>query len=270
MRSAIMPPTGRESRTERDDQRDQHAGRHARDVILHGEIEWQRVGEADEAAEGDEVEEHEPAAVGILQQRAVGLQRDLLALARRVLGRERVIGEHHQHRNQEAAEHGLPAPMFGNARCKQRVEHDAHIAGTGDPHDHALILRRIPAAGLGQGDRERGAADAERKPEQLDRELAGQPEMPDRCGRNDHDELGDDAGALGADDVGENAHRHAQQRPGENGNGDQGELLVHGQVHVARDVDDQRSERDPRHETDVEIQERGEQGRPVTCLLELG
>ncbi len=64
MRSAIRPPTGRKPGAEGDDQRDQQARRDAGDVILHGEIQRQRVGEADKAAEGDEVEEHEPAAVG--------------------------------------------------------------------------------------------------------------------------------------------------------------------------------------------------------------
>ncbi len=70
--------------------------------------------------------------------------------------------------------------MLGDRGREQRVEHDAHIAGAGDPHHHALILRRIPAAGLRQRHRERGAADAEREPEQLDRQLAGQSEVPDR------------------------------------------------------------------------------------------
>ncbi len=56
-----------------DDQRHEETRCHAGHMILNREIERQRVGKADEAAEGDEVEEHEPAAVGIAQQRAVGL-----------------------------------------------------------------------------------------------------------------------------------------------------------------------------------------------------
>ena len=80
--------------------------------------------------------------------------------------------------------------------------------------------------------------------------------------------LRQDAGALGADQIGEDAHRHPQQRAGQNRDRDQRELLVDREVHVARDVDDQRAERDPRHEADVEIEKGSQQRRPMTCLLE--
>ena len=68
--------------------------------------------------------------------------------------------------------------------------------------------------------------------------------------------------------IGEDAHRHPQQRAGQNRDRDKRELLVDGEVHVAHDVDDQRTERDPGHEADVEIEERGQQRRPVACFLE--
>ena len=168
-------------------------------MILHGEIQRQRVGQSDKAAEGDEVEEHEPAAVGIAQQGTISLQRNRLPLSGRILGGVDVVGEDQQHRNEQHAEYGLPAPMFGDRRCEHRVKHDTHIAGAGDPHHHALILRRIPAACLRQRHRERGAADAERETEDLHRQLARKAEVanPRRCG--DDDDLRDNSGPLGAE-----------------------------------------------------------------------
>ncbi|MEH2587841.1 hypothetical protein [Bradyrhizobium sp. AZCC 1721] len=68
----------------------------------------------------------------------------------------------------------------------------------------------------------------------------------------------DYSGPFGAEQIGEYAHRHAQQSAGQNRDGDERELLVDGQVHVMHDVDDQRTERDPSHEAYVEIEKGGE------------
>src|SRR4030095_2598845 len=68
MRSAINPPTGRKPEPKATIRETSKPRRNARDMILHGKIQRQRVGEANETAEGDEVEEAEPAAVGIAQQ----------------------------------------------------------------------------------------------------------------------------------------------------------------------------------------------------------
>ncbi len=159
--------------------------------------------------------------------------------------------------------------MLGDGRREQGIEHHAHVAGTGDSHNHALILWRIPAARLRQGDGEGRTADAEHQAEDHDRELAVEPELPHPGRRRGDDELRDDAGPLGADDIREDAHRNPQQGASQNWNGNERELLADSEIHVVRDVDDQRTERDPGHETDVKIQERGEQRRPMACFLKL-
>jgi hypothetical protein len=71
-------------------------------------------------------------------------------------------------------------------------------------------LRRIPAACLRQRHRERGAADAERETEDLDRQLARKAEVANPRGRGDDDDLRDNSGPLGAEQIGEQAHRHPQ------------------------------------------------------------
>ena len=198
--------------------------------------------------------------------RCLAFQHNLLN--RRVLGRESVKCKHQHHRNQQEAEHGLPAEMLGDRRREHRIDDDAHVARARDAHHDALILRRVPAARLRQRDGERCATDAERETENLDRKLAVEPVAPHPGGGRGHDDLRDHAGSLGADDIGEDTHRHAQQRAGQNRNRHQRELLADREVHVVRDVDHQRAQRDPGHETDVEVQERGQQRRPMTCLPE--
>src|ERR1044072_6920384 len=81
-------------------------------------------------------------------------------------------------------------------------------------------------------------------------------------------ELRDNSGSFGAEQIGEKAHRHPQQRAGQNRDSDKRELLVDGKFHIAHDEDDQRTERDPSHEAYVEIEEGREQRGPVTSLLE--
>ena len=114
-------------------------------------------------------------------------------------------------------------------------------------------MRRIPAAGLRKRDGEGCAADAERYAEYGDRYRCGKTEHKDERHRENNDDLRPDARDLGADRVGDQAERHAKKRAGKDGNGDERHFVLNGKMHVLRYVDHQRAERDPRHETDVEI-----------------
>ena len=267
MRSAKNTADRAESGAEGNDQRDQQTRRHAGDMVLHGEIQRQGVGKPDEAAERDEVEEHEPAAVGVAQQRGISFQRDRLALARRVLGREYVICEHHHHRNQQEAEHGLPAEMLGDRRCEHGIDHNAHVARAGDTHHDALILRRVPPARLGQRDGEGCAADAEHQAEDLNRKLAVEPVPP-------HPGVAAVTMSCAIIPVrlapmisASTPIGTRSSAPARTGMATKVNFSLTA-IHVVRDVDHQRAERDPGHEADVEIQERGQQCRPMASFLE--
>jgi len=83
--------------------------------------------------------------------------------------------------------------VLGDRWRKHRIENDAHISRARDAHHHALILWRIPAARLRQGDGEGRTADAERQAEDLDRELAVEPEPPHPRRRRGDNELRDDS-----------------------------------------------------------------------------
>ena len=235
-----------------------------------GEIERQRRGEADETAKCDEIEEHEPAAVGIEQQLAVGRQGDTRDRTGGVPHREDIDAENDHHGNQQRCVNALPAPMFGDGRREQGVEHDAHVAGAGNAHDDALQIRRIPAAGLRQGYRKGGAAEAQNGAEHRDSVRAGQAKPPDIGAGGGHDSLRDGSGQLRTDRVGHDAKGDAQDGARKHGNGDEGQFLLDRNVHCLGDIGHERAERDPGHEADVEIEEGGEQSRPVAGLLEVG
>jgi hypothetical protein len=84
-----------------------------------------------------------------------------------------------------------------------------------------------------------------------------------------HDQLADHPGLLGADAVDQHAVDQAQQRAGQHGDGDHQALLGGVEVEVLGDGHAQRAQDHPDHEAEVEIQERGEQGRRVAGLQEI-
>src|SRR6185437_14640823 len=150
-----------------------------------------------------------------------------------------------------------------------RLQHHAHIAGTGDAHDQALIARWIPAACLRQRYGEGRAGEPEREREQLELELAVQPGKP-RIGDGDDDqELRPGAGRLGADVIGERSQGHAQHGTGENRYGDDIEAVANRKPERSRYIENEWAERDPDHEAEIEIEEGGQQSWPVAGFPEV-
>ena len=72
--------------------------------------------------------------------------------------------EGERERDERSAEHRLPAPDGGDARRGEVVDDDADVARSGKTEDHALHVRRIPAARLGQRDGEAGAREPSATP----------------------------------------------------------------------------------------------------------
>ena len=127
--------------------------------------------QADEAAEGDGVEEAEPQRIQLAQDAersradASGAGCFGLSLAHRKKTRPAsAIG------SIAKPDRGLPAVGRGQARHEERRQHGAGVAGAGDAHHQALVLRRIPARGERQRHGEAGAGHAE---QQRDHEQRG-------------------------------------------------------------------------------------------------
>lgn len=126
-------------------------------------------------------------------------------------------------------------------------------------------MRRIPAARQRQGDREARARHAEHHTHEQGGLVIFQPDQPrDREAHND-DELREDAGGLGADAVHEQAEQEPDETAGEDRHGDHEEALLRREVQrVGRgDLVRQHAEQRPHHEAVIEIEERGNQRRPV-------
>ena len=173
------------------------------------------------------------------------------------------------HRNQQAAEHGLPARnarrSTARAGCRARRPYCRRRRCPSPRPDIAADTSGSPAARRRRRRRRRcRARDRRSRSRACCRARSARPStvaaITTSCARMPV--------RLAPIMIGEDAHRHPQQRAGQHRDRDQRELLVDREVHVARDVDDQRAERDPGHETDVEVEERGQQCRPMTCLLE--
>ena len=69
--------------------------------------------------------------------------------------------------------------------------------------------------------------------------------------------------------VGAGAERNAQQSAGQNRNGDEGEFLRDVEGQILGDVDHERAESDPHHETEIEIEESGDECRKMSGFLEV-
>ena len=166
-RSAMIPPTGRTSEPANTQAAVRYPAVTARQAILAVEVDRQRRGQPDEAAEGDAVEEHEPPGIADLQHL------DVLAPAlggrpaRAVPCRERDRPRRRWRRGIAARPKTLIQPIGGGqTRGEQRGEHGAGIARPRDAERGALHLRRIPARRQRQRDGESGAGDAEHDAEQ--------------------------------------------------------------------------------------------------------
>ena len=183
---------------------EEHAGRgevaglHGIETVVGVEVDRERGGEPDEAAERHGVEEHEPPRVAHAQHREVLVELLRRRRGRAVLRGEQIDDERDGERHHGEAEHVVPADQHGEAGREQRGEHGAGIAGAGDAERSALVLRRIPARGERQRDGERRAGDAEHEAERERALIALDADEPGDGEADDDDDLADDAGELGS------------------------------------------------------------------------
>ncbi|MND53626.1 hypothetical protein D3C80_446700 [compost metagenome] len=235
------------------------AGGHRAQAVLVVEITGQGTGQTDEAAECHAVEKHEPPAVTIAQGlEVVGHGFGFWPLGG-IAGQPGEDDQGQNQRNQGETEHVAPANRRRQHRGDQCGEHRARVPRAGDAHGLALMLRRIPLRGQGQGDGERSAGHAEEQAQQQRLLVAVDPEFPGAEERADHDDLTDQAGGFGRQAISQHPHDKTQDRPGQNRRGHHQPPLLRRQVQVGGDLYRQRTEQVPDHEAQVEIEESCEQ-----------
>ena len=113
--------------------------------VLVVEEDAEKARQADEAAEGDAVEEAEPERVELPQQGGVVAEAPRRRLARAVPGAEEEDDGRDRHRHRREPHRRAPTERRGQPRHEERGEHGARVPRTRDPHGEALVLRRIPA-----------------------------------------------------------------------------------------------------------------------------
>jgi len=99
--------------------------------------------------------------------------------------------------------------------------------------------------------------------------VAAHYQQPGRRQTGEDDQLGDDPGPLGADTIDQHAVDHAQQRPGQDRDGDHEALLGRCQSQVLGHVHAQRAQQHPDHEAHIEVEEGRQQGWRVAGLEEI-
>ncbi len=244
------------------------AGGDRAQAILVVEVAGQGAGQADEAAEGHAIEEHEPPAVAVAQGlEVIGHGFGFWPLGG-VLGQP---GEKHQgqhQRDQREAEHVGPAEGHGHDRCDQRSEHGARVTSTGNAHGLALMLWRIPLGRQRQGHGERSTGHTQEQAEQQGLFVAVDTQFPGAEQRADHDHLAHHAGGFWRDPVGQQAHEQTQHGASQDRRRDHQAALLGGQVQVGGDLYRQWAEQVPDHEAQVEVEEGREQGRGMAGFPE--
>jgi hypothetical protein len=125
------------------------------------------------------------------------------------------------------------------------------------------MLRRIPAGGQRQRDRERGSSHAQHDTQHQDLGITVDPMQPgdDRPGK--HNGLAQCPGPFGTNAIDEDSVDHTQERSGQDRNRDHQALLRCIEVKFSSDLHAQRAEQDPHHEANIEIEERRKQRRRV-------
>ena len=229
-------------------------------------IDRQEGGEADEAAEADAIEEHQPPGVARAQQPPVVGE----GLARRrfgaVLGREEKEDEHRDERQCGEAEHVAPAESHRQSRREQRGEHRPGIAGARESQRKALLLSGIPIGHHRQSDSERGAGDAEHQAQRKNLREAMQPEHPGAEQARNHDQLHHDAGPPGVPLTNQDSVADPQQRPREDGRRDHQAFLAGIEMQVVGDENRQWPKQHPDREAEIEIKETGDESREIASF----
>ncbi|BAR47059.1 hypothetical protein Maq22A_c27765 [Methylobacterium aquaticum] len=189
----------------------------------------------------------------------------LVLAVRRLLGEDDHDGERDQHERAGEAVDRLPAIGLGERRREQHGEHGARVAGPGDAHRQALVLRREPARAEGQGDAEGRARDAEQHAhgEHVGERVHQEEAVGHR--QDDQRHLGD-RGVLAPDILGEHAEGKAHDRAGQDRQRDHEPGLGRRELVVLGDERTHGAVEHPDRETEIEVQECGEQGRGMARL----
>ncbi len=238
----------------------EQTGGHRAEAVFTVEEDGQGRGQADEPAEGYGVEAHERPGVRLPQHQEVLGQRLRLGLAGAVLGQGQIDQEGDGQGERCEADHVAPSQRRGQGGCEEGGQNGPGVAGAGNAQRLALVLGRIPAGGQRQGDGEGGARHAQHHAEQQHLGETVDPDQPGGAQAQQHDYLGDQAGAAGLQVVHQHAHDHAEHRAGQGGNGHHQALLGGVEMKVLGDQHGQRAEQHPDHEAEVEIEEGREQG----------
>ena len=169
---------------------------HGAQAVLIVEITGQGAGQADETAEGHAVKEHEPPAVAVAKGFEIVTHGFGFGAFGSVFCHERESDEGQQQRRYGEAEHVVPAETGGEHWGDQCREHRSGVAGPGDAHGFALMLRRVPLRSQRQGHGERRAGHAKEYAEQQRLFIAVNAQLPGAQQRGDDDDLADDPGGL--------------------------------------------------------------------------
>jgi hypothetical protein len=116
------------------------------------------------------------------------------------------------------------------------------------------MLRRVPARGERQGDRERCPGNAQEAAENQRLLVAVDTEVPGEEQGDDDDHLADGPGHLRLQVVDQDAHENAQDRAGEHRGGHHHALLGVREAEIRGDLHAERAEHHPDHEGEVEIE----------------
>src|SRR5262249_26247202 len=102
--------------------------------------------QADEAAKGHRIKHAEPPGIGVFQYQGIIGDWPGRGLPRNVLDKKDKNEKRERHRNERETEDSMPADLLSQDGTEQSGQGSATIAGAGDAHCDALVLRRIPTA----------------------------------------------------------------------------------------------------------------------------
>ena len=127
------------------------------------------------------------------------------------------------------------------------------------------MLRRIPAAGERQRDREARAGHAEQQTDGVEVPEVMR-ELPAEHQRHERQREPDQPGAPAADAIAEDPEHGPEERSAEQRHRDEQAALGGGERELVAQERRQRPEQDPHHEADVEVHQRRHQRRQVAAL----
>ncbi|MNY34919.1 hypothetical protein D3C86_1692940 [compost metagenome] len=118
----------------------------------------------------------------------------------------------------------MPSISLGDLRPEKGRQRRSAVPGSGNAHRESLILRRVPAAGEGEGDGKARPCKAEQESDHMHLQQAGSAQPAPQEGDNG-EEHPEQACFFTANPVSQDAHRDAEDRTAEDGDGDHGRFL---------------------------------------------